>query len=150
MGERNSEYERIPGDLYVTPQWVYDALYSVEPWARGAWDCAPVNADFDFLQIDIDDGLFIATNPPYSLAEEFCRHAISRCDKVAMLLPYEFDAAKTRRDLWEHPYKGRYNITQRIRWENLEQKKSGPSKNHAWFVWDRWHCGKPNVGLLPL
>src|SRR5689334_5433476 len=103
MSERRSEYARMPGDTYVTPRWVYEALYSVEPWAATAWDCAPVNADYDFLASDewgkVGYAKTIATNPPFNLADEFCRHALSFAKRVAMLLPLAFDAAKGRKDL---------------------------------------------------
>jgi hypothetical protein len=147
MGVRHSEYGRIPGDLYVTPRWVYESLYGVEPWARDAWDCAPINADFDFLEC-VSEVDAIATNPPFNLGEQFCRRGIHLAPRVAMLLPYSFDAAKSRVDLFGRPFKVRYNLTRRIRWENLEQKKAGPSQNHAWYVWDRDHNGPPMVGWL--
>lgn len=152
MSQRNSGYDRLPGDLYVTPKWVYDALYSVETF-DDPWDCAPINADFDFLATG-RPARDIVTNPPFSQAEAFCRHAIESVrfieGKVAMLLPMAFDAAKTRRDLFEQPpFKAKYTLTERIRWENLKQKKSGPSTNHAWFVWDWSYDGKPFMGWLP-
>jgi len=147
MSQRNSGYARMPRDTYVTPRWVYEALYTVEPWARDAWDCAPINADFDFLSEPLC--LDIATNPPFSLAGEFCRRA-QHASKVAMLLPLAFDSAKGRKDLFaENPsFKAKYVLTKRIRWENLEQKKAGPSSNHAWYVWDRSHEGPPILGWL--
>jgi hypothetical protein len=151
---RHSEYERIANDLYVTPRWVYEALYEVEPWAKGAWDCAPVNSEFDFLDESRAGDMImpgIATNPPFSLAEQFCCRACCVAKQVAMLLPYAFDAAKSRRYLFETPpFKIRYNLTKRIRWENLEQKKAGPSQNHAWYVWDWNYSGPPMVGWLPM
>lgn len=153
MSQRNSEYARIPGDLYVTPKWVWEALYEVEPWARQAWDCAPINATFDFLE-GVEPRTAIATNPPFKLAEEFCWRAINRTrpfrGKVAMLLPHAFDAAKTRVGLFNHPFKIKYTITKRIRWDNLEQKKAGPSLNHAWYVWDYDYSGPPLMGWLPI
>lgn len=150
MAQRNSGYERVSGDLYVTPQWVWDALYSVEPWAREADDPAPINADFDYLTMPCYQ-VSVATNPPFSLAEQFTRKALREVERgVAMLLPMAWDAAKTRRDLFEnHPFKAKYTLTKRIRWENLEQKKAGPSNNHAWFVWDWSYQGKPFLGYLP-
>jgi hypothetical protein len=147
MAERNSEYARQDGDTYVTPKWVYEALYEVEPWANGAFDCAPVNAEFDFLKHDWMAPT-IATNPPFSLGEEFCRHALCVSLKVAMLLPHAFDTAKGRVDLWGEPFKAKYVLTKRIRWENLEQKKNGPSSNHAWYVWDWTYRDKPFMGWL--
>lgn len=150
MSQRVSEYARIPGDVYVTPIWVYEALYLVEPWAVDAYDCAPLEPKLDFLE-EKREALFccnIATNPPFSLAEEFCRHAIAGAEKVAMLLPHAFDTAKGRTDLWLPPFKAKYVLTKRIRWENLEQKKNGPSTNHAWYVWDSTYDGKPFMGWL--
>jgi hypothetical protein len=158
MSMRHSEYARMPADTYVTPRWVYEALYTVEPWAKGAWDCAPVDAEFDFLSIVHWDCLAqqmptwnrtIATNPPFSLAEKFCRQAIAGADKIAMLLPMEFDCAKGRQYLFQdRHFKAKYVLLRRIRWENLPQKKAGPSQNHAWFVWDRLNSNRPILGWL--
>lgn len=154
MAERNSAYQRMDRDTYVTPGWVYEALISVEPWAAGAWDCAPCNASFDFLAILVPCQWKIATNPPYKLAEKFVRHALKLTEddggKVAMLLPHAWDTAKSRRDLFEQePFKIKYVLTKRIRWGNLEQKAAGPSMNHAWFVWDWKYSGPPMMGWLP-
>ncbi len=153
MAQRNSEYERIPGDLYVTPQWVWDALYEVEEF-KGAWDCAPVDSAYDFLGVYTTDSRKIATNPPFNLSEKFVRHALAltkgHAGAVAMLLPMAWDTAKGRRDLFEQaPFKAKYTLTKRIRWENLEQKKNGPSSNHAWFVFDWTYTGRPFLGYLP-
>jgi hypothetical protein len=153
MSQRNSEYARKEGDTYVTPNWVFMALDSVERF-DDPWDCAPVDrGPFDFLAHQ-EQEKEIVTNPPFSLAEQFIKHALKLtepCDgKVAMLLPLAFDSAKTRRDLFEQkPFKAKYTLTKRIRWENLEQKKNGPSTNHAWFVWDWAYDGKPFLGYLP-
>ena len=153
MAQRCSEYERIEGDTYVTPKWVYEALYEVEDFSNPL-DVAPVNSDLDFLSMAVNFGRDIVTNPPFRLAEQFIRHALEVerhvQGKVAMLLPLAFDSAKTRRDLFEQPpFKAKYTLTKRIRWENLEQKKNGPSSNHAWFVWDWQYKGKPFLGYLP-
>jgi hypothetical protein len=148
----------MKGDTYVTPKWVYDELFAVEGFTR-PWDCAPVNPAFDFLKTDrpvswVTGPCDIATNPPFNFAEKFVRHALKLTHdsggKVAMLLPIAWDAAKTRRDLFERPpFKAKYTLTKRIRWENLEQKKAGPSSNHAWYVWDWTYHGKPFMGWLP-
>jgi hypothetical protein len=154
VSQRNSEYARIEGDTYVTPKWVYEALYTVEPWAKDAWDCAPALSamtGYNYLE-DTNVAGNIATNPPFNLSDEFVIHSLSQESrpKVAMLLPHAWDTAKTRRELFEHgPYKAKYTLTKRIRWENLEQKKNGPSTNHAWYVWDWSYDGKPFMGWLP-
>jgi len=94
----------------------------------------------------------IITNPPYGkggkLAEKFVRHAIFlsglRCGRAAMLLPVDWDAAKTRHDLFEDflGHVTKITLTERIRWTNLPQSKSGPSQNHAWFIWDHARKGR--------
>jgi hypothetical protein len=149
MAQRNSDRDRMPRDTYVTPRWVYEALYSVEPWAREAWDCAPVDADFDFLALE---GPFadICTNPPYNLAPAFVRHAISYTSRVAFLLSLQFDSARGRQDVFRaNPsFKAKYTLIKRIRWDNLVQSKAGPSENHAWYVWDTEHRGPPILGWL--
>jgi hypothetical protein len=156
MSVRHSEYERLPSDLYITPQWVWDALYSVEPWAKDAWDCCPVNAGYDFLDappLRVPGGLFIATNPPYGKqAERIIRHAIGLTEadlgKVAMLLPHAYDTAKGRSDLFMHlPFKCKWTLTKRIQWENLVHTAS-PSSNHAWYIWDWKYIGPPKMGWL--
>lgn len=153
MAERNSEYQRIEADAYWTPQWVYDALLLVECF-HAAYDAAPRNPNgYDFLT-DWMDYTEIATNPPYNLADQFVRHALDvtkrENGRVAMLLPMQFDCAKRRHDLFQKPpFKAKYTLTRRIRWENLEQRKAGPSQNHAWFVWDWRYEGQPFLGYLP-
>jgi hypothetical protein len=150
MGQRNSGYERQAGDAYWTPQWVFDVLYDVEDFSAPS-DCAPREPEYDFLGVRgwLGD---IVTNPPFSQADAFIRHALDltkhQSGKVAMLLPHAFDTAKGRRDLWDLPFKAKYTLTRRIRWENLEQKKNGPSSNHAWYVWHWQHVGPAQIGWL--
>lgn len=150
MAQRHSEYPRQDADLYVTPGWVYECLYQVEPWARQAWDCCPINSNVDFLTTSPQWMVNIATNPPFSIAEKIIRHALAPKvhSKIAMLLPHAFDAAKGRVDLWDPPFKIKYTLTSRIRWENLVQKKAGPSMNHAWYVWDLGYDGPPMMGWI--
>jgi hypothetical protein len=160
MAQRHSGYSRIKSDLYVTPDSVYQELYKVEPWAKDAWDCCPINADFDFTEIaPLWSGpIRIATNPPFSCAEKIIRHAIALAlepasegsggSKIAMLLPHAFDAAKRRIDLWSAPFKIKYVLTDRIRWTNLVQKEAGPSMNHAWYVWDTSYNGPAMMRVI--
>jgi hypothetical protein len=153
VSQRHSEYERLPGDLYITPQWVWDALYGVEAWAKDAWECAPANADFNFLDFPFAVDPDIATNPPYGKqAELFIRHALKLtkvdCGRVAMLLPHAYDTAAGRVDLFKHlPFKCKWTLTQRIKWENLVHTAS-PSSNHAWYIWDWKYIGPPKMGWL--
>jgi len=153
MTQRHSEYKRIPGDTYVTPQWVWEALYDVEPWASSAWDCCPQWADFDYLESC--GALNIATNPPFKISEGIIRKAIGEAEKVAMLLPVTWDCAKGRKDLFnKRPFKCKYILTTRIHWENIAHKrdKNGrliqPASNHAWYIWDRSYVGPPMMRVL--
>lgn len=85
----------------------------------------------------------IITNPPYGvrnkLAEAFLIKALSmRLDGVvAMLLPFEFDAASSRKSLvGENPmFALKLTLAKRIRWLNVEQKEAGPMSHHSWFVY---------------
>lgn len=145
---RNSGYARNKSDLYVTPDWVYEALREVEDFPGGEWDCAPVDAAFDFLKVHKLRASNIVTNPPFSLADEFVAHALAltqpHSGKVAMLLPATWDCARKRTYRFDVPFKCKYIVCRRIRWENLEQKKNGPMHTHAWYVWD-WAYEGPRM-----
>ena len=140
-------------ETYVTPQWVWNKLYEVEPWAgKGAYDCCPEDrGTYDFLEDNLPR-LRIATNPPYShpLAYKIVRHALNltapKRGRVAMLLPHAWDAAKKRAHLFNTPlFKCKYVLTKRIQWDNLDHKAT-PSSNHAWYVWD-WSNDGPNMQM---
>ena len=170
MAQRQSGYVRRPRDDYSTPQWVVDELFQRETFPLPIWEPCPgegrmvkgiaahVGLDYvfwsydDFFQ-DHSDVHSIITNPPFKDGQSFVQHALNRTKnlrgKVAMLLPNGFDCAKgkKRRALFsdEAPFKVKYVLTQRIRWENLEQKKNGPSNNHAWYVWDWAYGEEPRI-----
>ncbi len=80
----------------------------------------------------------IITNPPYALAEAFIRKALDLTKTVdglvAMLFRNEFDSAKSRRNLFEHPaFLKKIVLTKRPRWS--AEDKASPRHNFAWFVW---------------
>jgi predicted RNA methylase len=119
-------------------------------------DVAPDRDDIiagDFLATD---GRYdaIVTNPPYGqggrLAVSFIERALEQADYVAMLLRVDFDSASTRRHLFadNERFAVKYALTKRLRWTNIKQADSGPSTNHAWFVW-RKNKTFPRVGYLP-
>lgn len=106
----------------------------------------------DFFEQRLGESVIsaIVTNPPYGkggrLAVKFIERAIELMrgapgghGMVAMLLRVDFDSANGRRPIFDdHPaFAAKYTLTKRIRWANLEQSASGPTENHAWFVW-RW------------
>lgn len=95
----------------------------------------------------------IITNPPYGvqakLAEAFIRRALGLTRDygfVAMLLPVDFDSAKTRADIFGdcQSFFAKIVLTKRIKWFEPPggEKSAGPSQNHAWFVWQRTWFGE--------
>lgn len=126
---------------------ILDVLSAAGIPARG-FDIDPDRADIaqlDFFGIGAFDGNTI-TNPPFGIggrmAVNFIEHALglakSSGGKVAMLLPLAFDSAKGRRHIFADcpQFAGKYVLTKRIRWANLEQKAAGPMENHQWCIWD--------------
>jgi hypothetical protein len=169
MSQRHSEYPRRPNDDYATPPWVAQAIvpYLRQP-ARHLWDPASgagqlvqalsaeglqvVGTADDFLaKTDLPDDRIdcIVTNPPYGiggrLACQFIAHAIELVPLVAMLLRADFDSAKTRTHLFRDcpVFSRKVMLLDRIRWF---PGNVGPSTTHAWFIWDRRHCGSAAIG----
>lgn len=101
----------------------------------------------------------IATNPPYgvqgAIAERFIAMGLERMgprSSMAMLLPSDFNSAKTRAPYFRDcpRYLGKIVLTRRIRWFEPpprvpgKRQPSGPSANHAWYIWG------PSVWRLPI
>ena len=122
---------------------------------------------FDFLQegpcpfLVHYDG--IITNPPYgprcTKAVAFCESGLKRIRDygfLALLLPVDFDSAKTRAHLFRdcREFAGKIVLTQRIKWFEPPpgEKKAGPSENHAWYLWQRTWIGErqtPRIMYAP-
>jgi hypothetical protein len=161
-----SGYARQDLEKYYTPTWVTEALFSVESFegavlepSCGAGDMLRVIQKYnpatgndidqpdgyDFLTKDLEAPNVI-TNPPYGpdggLALAFVEKALAVTrgwdGKVAMLLRIDFDSASGRHHIFagHRAWHRKIVLTRRIRWTNIDQKKAGPSKNHAWFIWD--------------
>jgi hypothetical protein len=90
----------------------------------------------------------IVTNPPYGprakLAEQFVevglRHIARRhASFVALLLPNDFDSAKSRRHLFGDcaHFLGKIVLTRRIVWFANPKKREAPKENHCWALWQR-------------
>jgi len=100
----------------------------------------------------------IITNPPYGpggrMAQKFIGHALQRmrpaCGVVAMLLSVDFDSGRTRQWLFGDcpAFATKLVLMERIVW--FDGGKHGPSKNHAWFIWDWAHDGPPEIAYGPL
>lgn len=105
-------------------------------------------AKLDFLTSRGPSGqgpLVIITNPPYGArnaqALAFLHHGLAitqrRAGVLALLLPFEFDAPRSRDALvGSHPaFAAKITIGERIRWANLAQGRNDPMSHHSWFVW---------------
>jgi len=90
----------------------------------------------------------IITNPPFGkrgkLAEAFIeaglRHiAAGYARLLALLLPNDFDSAKTRRRFFcDCPDSvSKVTLTQRVKWFEQPDKPPNPKENSAWFLWAR-------------
>lgn len=82
----------------------------------------------------------IITNPPYGkIAGQALRHSLKLMEPergfVAFLLRHDYDTAKTRSDLFDHPaFAAKVTLRHRPRW--FEGTTTAPRHNFAWFVWD--------------
>ena len=139
MPIRHSGYKVTPNETYVTPQWVWDALCENAHEFIGAPDICPVDYETPVEDIPWLPKVW-ATNPPFTLSDQLWGRGMRESDLFAMLLPATWDAAQGRREAMSY-CGAKLLLTKRIRWENLEQKKNGPSSNHAWYIWRR--------GVLP-
>ena len=90
----------------------------------------------------------IITNPPFGkrgkLAEAFIeaglRHiAAGHARFLALLLPNDFDSAKTRRRFFGDcpDFTGKITLTRRVIWFEQADTPANPKENSAWFLWAR-------------
>ena len=177
---RASGYARADADWYVEPAWVVDALFAVERFEGVIFDPAcgggriperakaagyeAVGSDIahrdygiraDFLRFERgNDAVNIVTNPPYSLTEQFVRHALSiTTGKVAIITRLAFLESQRRRDglFREHPPARVWVCSKRPSMPpgGTDVPAKGGSVAYAWFVWDRAHQGATTLGWLP-
>ena len=106
---------------------------------------------FDFLSGEpklpgLPDG--IVTNPPFGkrgkLAEAFIeaglRRIASHAGFLALLLPHEFDCAKSRPRFFGDcaDFVGKITLRRRVKWfEHPDKRKREPKENSAWFLFAR-------------
>lgn len=92
---------------------------------------------YDFLQDKTRRGC-IVTNPPFSLAEEFVRHAISLSHHVFMLLPLSFHGSDERRPMWKDiGLNSQFSLCRR---PSFTGDGKTDSACYAWFYWGQ-HAG---------
>lgn len=81
----------------------------------------------------------IMSNPPYGKnAERAARHALAlmeaQCGDVIFLCRHEWDAAKSRADLFDHPaFAAKITMRHRPRW--IADSTGAPRHNYSWFLW---------------
>lgn len=157
-------------DCYPTPPSATEALLRAEKLPQHLWECCqPSNEPggivdplrerghtvtatdlrgdrIDFLmEWRAPEGVQgIITNPPYRLADQFVRHALTLVPFVAMLLPLTYLQGERRADLIGklsrvHAFHDRLPRMHRLGWNGPRLDKEGYA--HAWFVWDTAHTG---------
>jgi hypothetical protein len=93
----------------------------------------------------------IITNPPYTLALQFCEAAlmVSR-KKVAMLMKINFLEGVKRRKFFETaPLKTVYVFSKRITLTKPEYEgKNKGFITYAWFVFEHGYNGKPQIDFI--
>jgi hypothetical protein len=86
----------------------------------------------------------VITNPPFGprgkLAELFIEIGLKSMDDgfLALLLPTDFDSAKTRAHLFGAcpEFAAKIVLNRRVKWfENPLKPKMSPKENSAWFLW---------------
>jgi hypothetical protein len=94
----------------------------------------------------------VVTNPPYRLAQQFVRHALTLCPRVFMLLRLTFLESERRRDVLEdsglirvHVFRNRLPMMHRDDWAG---NRASNSVAFAWFVWERGYTGKPEIDRI--
>jgi hypothetical protein len=100
---------------------------------------------FNRIEFDLDA---VITNPPFGprgkLAEAFIKTGLTIVGAgfMALLLPADFDSAKTRWHLFgDCPrFVGKIVLIRRIKWFDQPGRNKCPKENSAWFLWG-------NVGL---
>ena len=195
-----SPYERRANDAYYTQPRVTQALLDAIKLRGRVWEPASGRQDmvrvleqagYQVFASDLAEdrdtvfgGNFfgflraqrgyetIITNPPFSDAERFVRHALHLMEPVGgivcMLLRNEWDSAASRTTLFtDKPFRAKLVLTFRPRWDwwetdkplagadislgvNLAPKKPkvSPRHNFSWYVWDWRHTGPPTLGWL--
>ena len=169
-------------DLYETPEAATLSLLTIEPLpprilepacGRGAIGKVLRSAGHTIIENDIVDyGLgqdsvqdflnfkpaladeidAIVTNPPYRLAQQFVRHALTLCPRVIMLLRLTFYESERRRDVLDgaglvrvHVFRNRLPMMHRDGWAG--NRVSNPTA-FAWFVWERGYTGKSEIDRI--
>lgn len=161
MSSTNRGAKRNAADFYATPESAFMPLLVflpldpvfIEPacgdgrlvkWlrrsgrtSRGSDLYAPVNewndAQADFTKAT-HPAQFVITNPPFSLALEFCQAALRTSQETMLLLRLNFLGSQKRRDWWkENEPNALFVLSERPDFTG----GGGDSCEYAWFYWGR-------------
>jgi predicted RNA methylase len=104
----------------------------------------------------------IVTNPPFgprgTTAVRFANVGLDhldarRCSVLALLLPADFDSAKSRHHMFRdcRAFAAKIVLTRRIIWfQRTDGEREAPKENHAWYVWTRpAQPGRPSLLYAP-
>jgi hypothetical protein len=152
MSATNRGSIREPHDFYATPHESYRCLEPFIPRDGSIWEPAEgdgrivswlrhqlgidthggdLQKGYNFLG-DEDWHHCIITNPPYSLAFEFCQHAVKRAGHVFLLLRLNFLASKKRREWFKENEPAALIVLS----ERPSFTGSGTdATDYAWFYW---------------
>ena len=179
----HSDTDRENNDYYATPPKAIEELLKRERFNHYIWECAVGGGHIaevlkqngydvkcsdiidrgytdtevaDFLHTERDKNDFardIITNPPYSMATEFVKHALDismDSTKVAMFLKIQFLETKKRYELFEeYPPKKIYVFVNRVNCgKNGVFGKESSAVCYCWFVWEKGYQDKPIVDWI--
>lgn len=139
-GQVNTDIRAYEG---FDPDALFD-FFSIQPAGTVNEDGNPAVTLDDLEALGLQRPDAIITNPPYGKqAERFVRHALKLLEPengfLAVLCRHEWDTAKTRADIFDHPAFAA-KVTMRFRpvWiEKVEGDESkSPRFSYSWFCWD--------------
>ncbi len=145
------------GDMVRSLEACGASVRATDLFAEAAPRSHDRSANLDFLNATrpLDDAIeAVITNPPFSLGVAFIEKALdllrapaSRIRLVAFLLAVDFDSASTRTHLFANcpEFALKVVLLRRIRWF---EGPSGPSTNHAWFVYTKPPTSVPNLPAI--
>lgn len=163
MSATNRGAKRVASDFYPTPLESFTPLLPYlhmlpQPiWEPACGDRRLIDAmkadgldntmgsdlsvGYDFLKDDIQYQT-ILTNPPFSLAQQFCEHAINHSKCTVLLLRLNFLGSKKRKLWWQDNEPGAiFVLSSRPDFTG----EGGDACEYGWFVW-----GGPFRGIYHL
>ena len=164
--------DREENDFYPTPERATQELLERIDLSGVVWECAcgdgaiskllPIdtistdlidrgygepNVDFLKTHKKVD---WIITNPPYSLATEFAKHAMTCADNVAFLCKIQFLEGVKRHEFFKkYPPKKVYVFSSRLKiYKNGIKTNNSTMMCFAWFIWEKSFTGETTIGWI--